>query len=77
MPEVYSRQEIEAALLDFGYKFLSINDGQALYQRVGQSALYDIVIDWYKDEVSWEALARQIKDLRLDAEPLHRALTAK
>lgn len=77
MPELYSRQEVEAALSDLDYRFLSENDGQALYvkQGVSQSCLDDIVIDWYKNEASWEDLERQIKDQHLDAEPLHRGLT--
>ncbi len=77
MPELYSRQEVEAVLIDLDYRFLSENDGQALYvyQGTSQSGLNDLVLDWYKDKVYWEDLERQIKDQRLDVEPLHRKLT--
>ena len=71
MPELYSRKEVETVLSGLDYRFLSENDGQVLYQGASQSSSDDIVLDWYKDEVSWEDLERQIKDQRLDPEPLH------
>ncbi len=75
MPDRYNRKEVEVALRGLGYKFLSENDGQVLYQEVSQSPSVDLVLDWYKDEVCWDDLERQIKDQRLDAEPLRKVLT--
>ena len=75
MSEIYTKDQIEAALFECGFSILQEMGGFTIYQ----AHLYpgdEIVIDWSRGNYVWEDLEPQLKYHGIDPKPIHDYLSS-
>lgn len=66
MPELYSKDRVEAALVACGWAILQQDKSGLVMYQTNFSPGGDLVIDWGRDSCSWEVIKMQLDDFGID-----------